>query len=135
MRALDNIVLTCTIDNLIRARFSSKKVFIVLDLRSYHESDSLKHRFELKGPILCLKTLWKTPFSRKLRNKPVLRFYEKKSSTLLSVVWAEESKNGLSFEIRPSYDGVPTRSQLVTHGQSSCSRVARYLAILIRFCL
>ena len=35
------------------------------------------------------------------------------------VVWAEESKNGLRFEIRPSYDVVPTRSQLVTHAQSS----------------
>ena len=37
------------------------------------------------------------------------------------VVWAEESKNGLRFEIGPSYDVVPTRSQLVTHGQSSCT--------------
>ena len=36
------------------------------------------------------------------------------------VVWAEKSKNGLRFEIGPSYDVVLTRSQLVTHGQSSC---------------
>ena len=44
----------------------------------------------------------------------------KKSSTLPRVVWAEESKNDLRFEIGPSYDVVPTRSQLVTNGQSSC---------------
>ena len=37
------------------------------------------------------------------------------------VVWAEESKNGLGFEIGPSYDVVPTRSQLVIHSQSSCT--------------
>ena len=37
------------------------------------------------------------------------------------VVWAEESKNGIIFEIWPSYDVVPARSQLVTDGQSSCS--------------
>ena len=36
------------------------------------------------------------------------------------VVWAEESKTGLRFEIGPSYDAVSTRSQLVTHRQSSC---------------
>ena len=39
------------------------------------------------------------------------------------VVWAEESKNRLRFEIKPSYDVVPTRSQLVTHGQSSCKQM------------
>ena len=39
---------------------------------------------------------------------------------LPSVVWAEESKNGLRFEIGPHYDAVPTRPQLVTRGQSSC---------------
>ena len=38
------------------------------------------------------------------------------------VVWAEESKTGLRFEIRPSYDAVPTRSQFVTDGQSSCMK-------------
>ena len=37
------------------------------------------------------------------------------------MVWAGEFKNGLRFEIRPSYDGLPMRSQLVTHRQSSCS--------------
>ena len=47
--------------------------------------------------------------------------FTKKSSTLPRVVWAEESKNGLRFEIEPScYGAVPTRSQLVTRGQSSC---------------
>ena len=37
------------------------------------------------------------------------------------VVWAGESKNGLGFEIRPSYDATPTRSQCLTDRQSSCS--------------
>ena len=37
------------------------------------------------------------------------------------VVWAEESKNGLGFEIGPSYDGVPMTSQFLTDGRSSCS--------------
>ena len=30
------------------------------------------------------------------------------------VVWAEESKNGLGFEIGPSHDDAPTRSQCAT---------------------
>ena len=38
------------------------------------------------------------------------------------VVWAEESKNGLRFEIRPSYDAVPTTSLCLTDAQSSCMR-------------
>ena len=42
-----------------------------------------------------------------------------------SVVWAEESKTGLRFEIGPSYGAVPTSSQLVTHRQSSCSKDSR----------
>ena len=37
------------------------------------------------------------------------------------VDWAEESKNGLRFEIGPSYGVIPTRSQLLTDGQFSCS--------------
>ena len=37
------------------------------------------------------------------------------------VVWAEESKNGLRFEIGPSYDNVPTTSRCLTDGQSSYS--------------
>ena len=51
--------------------------------------------------------------------RPFLGF-TKKSNTLPRVVWVEESKNGLRFEIGPSYDVVPTRSQLVTDGQFSC---------------
>ena len=35
------------------------------------------------------------------------------------VVWTEESKNGLRFEIGPSYDDVPAMFQCVTGGQSS----------------
>ena len=54
-------------------------------------------------------------------NEPVFRFYKKKSIMLPPVVWAEESKNGIKFEIEPSYDVVPTRSLLVTDGQSSLS--------------
>ena len=36
------------------------------------------------------------------------------------VVWAEESKNGLRFEIGPSCYDVQTRSQLQTDRQFSC---------------
>ena len=35
------------------------------------------------------------------------------------VVWAEEFKTGLRFEIRPSYDNLPMTSQCVTGGQSN----------------
>ena len=48
--------------------------------------------------------------------------FTKKSSTLPRVVWAEDPKNGLRFEIEPSYDVVPTRSQVLTDGQSRCMR-------------
>ena len=41
------------------------------------------------------------------------------------VVWFEESKNGLGFDIGPNYDDVPTRSQLLTDRQSSCKTVLR----------
>ena len=44
----------------------------------------------------------------------------KKSSTITDVVWTEESKNGLQFEIRPSYDDAPMTSHFVTDGKSSC---------------
>ena len=37
------------------------------------------------------------------------------------VVWAGESKNGLGFEIGPTYNAAPTRSQWLIGGQSSCS--------------
>ena len=39
---------------------------------------------------------------------------------MLRVVSAEESKNGLGFEIGPSYDDVPMTSRLLSDGQSSC---------------
>ena len=38
------------------------------------------------------------------------------------IVWVEEFKNSIGFEIGSNYDDVPTRSQLVTDGQSSCIR-------------
>ena len=41
---------------------------------------------------------------------------QQKLSNTPRVVWAEESKNGLRFEIGPSYDDVPTRSQCVIDG-------------------
>ena len=53
-------------------------------------------------------------------NEPVLGS-TKKSSTLPRVVWDEESKNGLRFEIGPSYYVVPTMSQCPSDGQFSCS--------------
>ena len=62
-------------------------------------------------------------FSQKLHNEPVLRIYEKKSSTFPGVVWAEEPKNSLRFEIRPSYDGVPEPSNSPSDGQSSCTQI------------
>ena len=37
-------------------------------------------------------------------------FYERKSSNMPRIVWAEESKNGLRFEIEPTYVGM-TASQ------------------------
>ena len=40
---------------------------------------------------------------------------------MTDVVWAEESKNGLRFEIRPSYDDAPTTSLCQADGQSSCT--------------
>ena len=47
------------------------------------------------------------------------------------VVWAEESKNGLRFEFGPSYDVVPTRYQLVTHGVSSCMYCGKIWALTV----
>ena len=47
------------------------------------------------------------------------------------VVWAEESKTGLGFEIRSSYDDAPTTSQCITDGQSSCIHKAKSLATLV----
>ena len=45
------------------------------------------------------------------------------------VVWAEESKNGIRFEIGPSYDDVPTTSQCLTDGQPSCSGRGTHLCL------
>ena len=39
---------------------------------------------------------------------------------MTDVVWAEDSQNGLRFEIRPSYDDAPTTSHCASDGQSSC---------------
>ena len=41
------------------------------------------------------------------------------------VVWAEESKTGLGFEIELSYGNVPTTSQCATAWQSSCNGSAK----------
>ena len=56
------------------------------------------------------------------KTSPFLGF-TKKSSMLPRLVWAEGSKNGLGFEIGPSYDDAPRRSQLVTDRQSSCKKM------------
>ena len=48
------------------------------------------------------------------QTSPFLGFTKKKSSTLPRVVWVEESRNGIGFEIGPKYDDVPTMSQLLT---------------------
>ena len=47
-------------------------------------------------------------------------------STLPRVVWVEEPKTGLMFEIGPSYGDLPTPSHFVTEGQFSC-RVAEFV--------
>ena len=55
-------------------------------------------------------------------NKLVFRFCKK----VLCPMWfglIEGSKNGLGFEIGPSYDDAPRRSQLVTDRQSSCKKM------------
>ena len=44
----------------------------------------------------------------------------KKTSNMPREVWAEESKNGLGFEIGASYDDVQTRSQLVQWTATTC---------------
>ena len=51
--------------------------------------------------------------------RPFLGFTKKVKYIAPCVVWAEESKNGLRFEIGPSYDDVPAMFQCVTGGQSS----------------
>ena len=45
----------------------------------------------------------------------------------------EESKNGLGFEIGPSYDAVPTRSQCLTDRQSSCVQYQKTVRTLAQF--
>ena len=48
-------------------------------------------------------------------NELILKFW-KKSSNTPPVVWVEESKNGLGFEIGLSYANVPATSECVTDG-------------------
>ena len=47
------------------------------------------------------------------------------------VVWTEESKNGLRFEIRPSDDALQTRSQYAADGQYSCTQKIEHLPITL----
>ena len=88
-------------------------------------SDRLNINFELKGPILYLKPPGKHQNVKTGQTSPCLGF-TKKSSTLTRVVWDEESKTDLKFEIGPSYNDVLTTSQLVTDSQSSC--ITMYVA-------
>ena len=85
----------------------------------------ISHRVELKqGSKLRSKPPWKALFRGdifKMVKRGHFEVLRKKSSTMTDAVWPEESKNGLRFKIRPGYDVVPARSQLVTHTQSSCT--------------
>ena len=47
-----------------------------------------------------------------------------KTSNTIRVIWSEESKTGLGFEIGPSYDDVPITSQCATILQSSCTELS-----------
>ena len=42
-----------------------------------------------------------------------------------SVIWVEESKKCLGFEILPNYDNVLMRSQRLTDRQSSCIQIIK----------
>ena len=67
------------------------------------------------------------------QTSPFLGVTKKQVLTLPRVVWVEESKNGLGFEIGPNYDDVPTRSQLLTPDRIrpySMNSVERYLILL-----
>ena len=50
-------------------------------------------------------------------NGPIFRLY-KKLITFPCVVWSEESKSGLGFEVEPSYGNVPTRSHPASSAQT-----------------
>ena len=63
-----------------------------------------------------LDKLWQKK-TQKLAKHARFEVYQNKRN-VPRVVWAEESKNGLGFEIGPSFDDVPTTSQCVTDGQS-----------------
>ena len=65
------------------------------------------------------KTPWKTPPTRRVVKRVHFEVLQNISSNMTRVVWPEESETGLGFEIKPSYDNVPTTSQLVTDRQSS----------------
>ena len=45
----------------------------------------------------------------------MLLCFTKKTSMLSRVVWVEESKKGVGFEIGPKYDDAPTASQLLIY--------------------
>ena len=72
-----------------------------------------------KDRFFCPKPPGKHHVAKTGQTSPFLGF-TKKISTLPHVVWTEDSKTGLGFEIGPSYGDVPTRSQCLTEGQSSC---------------
>ena len=92
-------MLARTSDNTVRALFSSIKVNISLDLRSYYAIRASDF-FELKGPILCLNPLENT-FLRGLVKRACFEGLQQKSSIMTRVVWAKEPKTALGFEIGP----------------------------------
>ena len=113
-RELDDIVLAYTSDMLLQNIDSSitfeksiqqARFTLVTSVRNSSSRISLSHRVELKqGSKLRSKTPWKALFSRrkiKMVKRGHFEVLRKKSSTMTDVVWPEESKNGLRFEIGP----------------------------------
>ena len=47
------------------------------------------------------KKPWKTPITRRLAKRACFEVLQKMPKTMPRVVWAEESKTGLGFEIGP----------------------------------
>ena len=76
------------------------------------------------------KKPWKALFPGNIFKMVKQSYFEvlrKKSSNMARVVWAEESKNGLRFDIGPRYGSLPMRSQCPSDGQSSCNRSGTFL--------
>ena len=62
----------------------------------------------------------------------MLRFYKK--SNMTRVIWAEESKTGLGFEIGPSYGDIPMGSQCELMGNPAVAPLQNYLLLRASSC-